>query len=378
MTYQLLDQPCRNFNILGIERITDPKDHREKVVLSNFAAGATGNLILLDPSTGEGESLALPGDSGAWALLNLHDRRLLVGTCPDFGYLHALDLARREWLPALRDEHETYIWNLVLGADGMVYGGTYPGCVLLRYDPARHVLENLGRVSSNAGDLYSRMVYGGLPGHLLIACGYSQPGLWLWEIASGVARPFGKPGATVKEINPRFICTELNGQLDFYDAATFEPLQVDLSIQLAPPQPAPRLAGSGASIQLSGERRLRVRGQEYYVEAVQEPGSLPHLNSIPTPRPPTRIHSLVSDPQGCIWGSSSFGQTIFRYDPSTGDVWNSQVVCNSGGEVYGMGFARGRLFLSAYAGGDHIVYDPHAEWNQVENQNPRTLAPVGP
>lgn len=385
MTYQLLTQPCRNFNVLGIERILDPKDHREKVALSNFASGATGNLILLDPSTGAGESILLPGDSGAWALLNVNDERLLVGTCPEFGYLHALDLARRgpqrEWLPSLRDERETYIWNLALGSDVMVYGGTYPGCVLLRYDPARHALDNLGRVSSNTGDLYSRTVYGGLPGHLLIACGYAQPRLWLWEIASGTAgtaRPFGKPGATVKEVNARFICTETQGQFDYYDATTFEPLGTDLSAQLAPPPPAPRYSGTGVSVQLGDGRLLRVRGQEYYVEDPGSPGTPANLVPTPTPRPPTRIHSLVSDPWGRLWGSASFGQTIFRYDPVTGDVWNSQVVCNSGGEVYGMTFANGRLFMSAYAGGDHIVYDPAAEWNQVQNGNPRTLQPVGP
>ena len=43
-------QPCHNFQILGIARFVDPQDGREKVVLANFAAGATGTIIIIDPS----------------------------------------------------------------------------------------------------------------------------------------------------------------------------------------------------------------------------------------------------------------------------------------------------------------------------------------
>ena len=95
MTYQRIGDPCRNFNILGSTTLIDPVDGREKVVLSNFAAGGTGNLIFLDPDTGEGEAIPLPGDEGAWAVLNLDNETLLVGTCPRSGYLHRLDLASR-------------------------------------------------------------------------------------------------------------------------------------------------------------------------------------------------------------------------------------------------------------------------------------------
>ena len=39
METESLGQPCRNFQILGIGSFIDPVDGREKVVLSNFAAG---------------------------------------------------------------------------------------------------------------------------------------------------------------------------------------------------------------------------------------------------------------------------------------------------------------------------------------------------
>lgn len=373
MTYERIGQPCRNFNILGSTIIVDPADGREKVVLSNFAAGATGNLILLDPESGEGEPIPLPGDEGAWAVLNLDDETLLVGTCPRYGYLHSLDLATRTWAAPLRDEGETYIWNLCRGSDGLVYGGTYPGCVLLRYDPARQRLENLGRMSENPDNLYSRYVYA-LPGHILVACGMAEMHLTLWDIERGQRRRFGRPGAQVRAVTDTFICTETDGQLNFYDTVTFEPMAARTD-QL-PVEPTLPYSGVRHVLTLQDGRLFAVRGQEYFVTDGTE--AQPPLRPIPTPRPPTRIHTITAAPDGKIWGSSGFGQTIFSYDPASGEHWNSSAVCDQGGEVYGMAFAGDRLFLSAYSGGDHAVYDPSQPWDQVNNRNPRTLEAAGP
>jgi hypothetical protein len=376
MSSQLLGQPCRNFQILGIGSFADPVDGREKVVLANFAAGAVGNIIIIDPLTGAGEDLALPGDNGAWAVLNFRDEKLLIGTCGQYGYLHCLDLRTRQWAAPLRDEKEQYIWNLCLGEDGMVYGGTYPGCVLLRYDPARHVLENLGRVSAVEGNLYSRLVYAGVPGHILVACGYAEAHLALWDMRTGQARRFGRPGASVREVGEDFLCTQVGEELDFCDLRTLEPLNEDLRHRLRTGGPPSRYRGMSFSAQLKDGRYLCTRGQEYYLD--EGGAERPALRPIPAPRPATRIHSLTCDAQGKVWGSAGFGQTIFSFDPQTGEEWNSQVVCDSGGEVYGMAFAGERLFMACYSGGDHVVYDPAHPWNQVDQLNPRTLKPAGP
>ena len=61
-----------------------------------------------------------------------------MGTCSNFGYVHAFDLKSRKWLEPLRDKDERYVWNMTLGSDGKIYGGTWPGCVLFQYDPEKH------------------------------------------------------------------------------------------------------------------------------------------------------------------------------------------------------------------------------------------------
>lgn len=376
--YTAIAEPCRNFNILGMTVFIDPKDGREKLVLSNYVEGSTGSLIFIDTETGKGEALQFPGDTGAWALLFMPEYgRLLVGTCESFGYLHSLDLKTRTWAKPLRHENELYIWNLELGSDGMVYGGTYPGCLLLRYDPGRHVLESMGRVSDNPRDLYSRTVYGGVPGHIIIAGGYDTSFLRAYDIEKQTFFDFGTPGAEVREIKDRFICTEYNGSFEFFDPVTFAPissegLNEELEIRkLTLPDGSDRHV-----IRLANGKWAGICGQSYFL--AEADGGAPELRSIPVPAPPTAIHTIVADDNGTIWGATEFGQTIFSCNPQNGTYWNSSNVCSSGGEVYGMQFAHGKLFLTAYAGGDHIVYDPRQPWDQLNNINPKTLRSVAP
>ncbi|RKN64297.1 hypothetical protein [Paenibacillus ginsengarvi] len=378
--YAAAAEPCRNFNILNVTSLVDPKDGREKLVLSNFAAGSVGNLIFIDTQTQEGEAVALPGDSGAWAVLPLGDK-LLVGTCPDYGYLHSLDLRTRQWAAPLRIESEKYIWNLALGSDGLVYGGTYPGCVLLRYDPGKHELVSLGRVSDNPKDMYSRNVYGDAPGRIIVSGGMDTPFLRVWDLETETFGDLGSPGETIRQVTPSFICTTLSGEQRFYDAKTLEPARGSQAEQWSGMLETREMEIGGGRqrvryVPLLDGSHAAVKGQDYLI---RRPGEKePTLRSIPTEAPATRIHTVISDGGGVLWGSSGFGQTIFRYNPADGSYWNSGAVCNAGGEVYGMAFAGDELFLAAYAGGDHIVYRPGEPWDQYGNVNPRTLRSVGP
>jgi hypothetical protein len=377
-SYERVGQPCRNFNILATAAVLDPYDGREKFVLSNFTAGGTGNLIFIDPASGEGESFRLPGDEGAWGLVNWNDEKLVVGTCPQYAYLHVFDLKTRTWAEPLRAPEEKYFWDLTIASDGNVYGGSWPGCSLYRYDPRTHTLERMGRVSDHPNDMYSRPIYGGLPGYVFVAGGYETLFLKAFHIASGTFRDFGKPGYTVREATAEFVCIEKDGDLQFYDSATFEPLADAEGLRKKLSVRAIELPNGQSCriVRLPSGRLAGVRGQEYFV--LDRPDDKPVLRRIPTDAPPTRIHTLAADEAGRIWGSCGFGQTIFRYDPADGSSWNSSSVCNAGGEVYGLQFYGGKLFMSAYVGGDHIVYDPKQPWDQLGNVNPRSLTPVRP
>jgi hypothetical protein len=391
--YEYLCDPCRNFCILGAITIRDPKDDREKVVLSSFFSGGTGGLVFIDPETQLGEWIELPGDEGAWALLSLDDKKLLVGTCGLKGYLHCLDLTSRTWAEPLRNENETYIWNLVQGSDGMVYGGTWPGCVLLQYDPEKHVLKNMGKMSRHSGNMYSRTVWS-VRNYIFINCGMEKPHITIWSIDTGNVKPFGKKGAQIIEIDSNYICTKTNGKLDFYDIKTFEHIENNLDIQKdeinqnrnnKTYQKILFDKGIGKILKLKDDRIFGIRGQEYFIVDTGSDDSFTYgngaalsLRKIPVDAPATGILTITSDNDECIWGSSNFGQTIFCYNTKSGEYFNTPAVCNNGGEVYGIRCINNKIFMTCYAGGDHVVYDPKKPWDQINNVNPKTLRSVAP
>ena len=97
MKVQKLAKPSRNFCIFnGLVIDEDPKDGKEKYVVSSYVAGGIGRIVFIDTHSKEGEGISIPDDEGAWALHYLPEQgKLLVGTCSNFGYVHTLDLKTR-------------------------------------------------------------------------------------------------------------------------------------------------------------------------------------------------------------------------------------------------------------------------------------------
>ena len=151
-----LDKPCRNFCILSAAAFTDPRDGLAKFAVVSFVGFGRGVLYLVEPRGNTAESYELPADNGAWALHNHHDRYLVIGTCPEGASIHRFDLAARRFDRSVQVEGETYVWDLVDGGDGYLYGDTYSGCKLFRCDPERMTVEDLGRVSPNPKNLYTQ------------------------------------------------------------------------------------------------------------------------------------------------------------------------------------------------------------------------------
>lgn len=385
-----LGQPSRNFCIFSSLLLTDPHDGKEKLVLANYADGGCGEVILIDLVTNEAESILFPGkgDFGAWALWNWRNEFLVVGTCSQEGYILRLDLRTREWAEPLQDPGEKYIWQWTEGSDGKLYGCTYPGCALLQYDPVSHVLVNLGRASSNERNMYSRTISGGIPGKIVISVGFDQPHLTVWDIASEtfteithIAELANVPAIAILESNPGYVKLNAGGTEVFLDSRTFEPIGKPVNADRRVTELSPDGRRSYPVHRLESGEFIGVRGQEYFV--MKEDGSDVRLFPIRTSAPATRIHALTTDDAGRVWGASALGQTIFRMNPEMvaaieASFWNSPSVCDGNGEVFGMLFVNGKLYMSSYSGGELVEYDPMQPWNQLEQINPRTVYRVGP
>ena len=224
MKANYLAKPCRNYCILANMLLpSDPKDGREKYVLSSFAAGGTGRIIFMDTKTETGETLELPGDEGAWALYYLEETgELLVGTCANYGYLHRLDLKTRTWAEPLRIDGETYIWNFARGKDGCVYGSNYPGCILVKYDPNTQTLTNAGRVCKEENNHYSRFIYTNADGNIIGSAGFDVLEMYYYDIDKREFKIFGEIGDAVLSAGEDYIFAENGDQYKFYDPFTLE------------------------------------------------------------------------------------------------------------------------------------------------------------
>lgn len=359
MQLKRLCEPCRNFCFLGSTalKIGD----KELLAFTSYAAGGLGLLALAEPDSGKCEYYKLPIDEGAWAMLQLGDT-LLLGTCSSHGCLLAFDLTSRTWSEPLNMSGETYIWNLVLGSDGRVYGGTYPGGLLLRYDHAARKLESLGRMSENFDNLYTRMVY---PddrgdGNLMISCGFASPECVIYNIyqqrvaavLSGTLKGFDSETVAVGE--------------SFYSRTDFRQTSAP-GHELGLP-PAATLQ-DGTEFGISGQEYFLKRGGETEYRAFASSRTVP---------PPTAILALALASDGKLWGSSAFGQTIFCYNPTTKRYSNTPCVCDAGGEVYGLCEKAGSLWMTCYCHGDTVEYKPGEPWDQRGGVNPRTAATAAP
>ncbi len=392
MKYEELGYPCRNFCIFASETFIDPKDNKRKYALSSFVAGGTGVVVLIDIESGEGESIVLPSDEGAWALLCWNNERLLIGTCAKYGYLHCLDLKTRTWLPSLKDENELYFWNLVEGSDGRIYGGTWPGGVLLRYDPTIHKLDNMGRMSPEEGNNYTRPLFNGAPGKIFLTSGYKDTHMVSWDISKEEYVKFGRTGAMVKEVTPDFVCGIIDSkkEINFYNPYTLESIEDTICFDNIDHSKIkhnfikkylvtfnPSGGHGGPNIRKprweGGQIKCGTAGQSYFIE---HPDGTKEYKRIPAEAPPTSILTLAYDGKGKIWGSSGLGQTIFHYETMTGQYYNTLEVANHGGEVYGICPVDDRIYMTSYCGGEHVVYYPDKPW--IKGENPKTVKTLRP
>ena len=393
MKWEELSKPCRNFCFFNVLKVYDPRDGDEKIVFSSFSSAENGVFVLLDPKTLEEEMYSLPYDSGAWAVIQLTgDHSLLFGTCTNDGAAHRFDLRNRAWAGSVKLD-EKYIWHFTAGSDGNIYGGTWPGCVLLRYDPVTHELTNIGKTSDNPDNNYSRTVYGQKPGKIYINNGYGAKHVSEYDIATQTFNYHFYDGGQIDSIFDSHIIVKNEDNL-------FQIVDPDTSLVFDNPVPYEEFIASGNPAAAAYKRRadddkdprmgiydghlikmsngdiFKSLGQEYAV--LRKDDAEPKIIKFKSEPPATFIHALIYDQNGLIWGATGLGMTIFNYNTETGAYWNSLPVSTGSGEVYGMVSHNGKIYMTAYSLGEHVVYDPARPWDHRNNINPKTVRRLYP
>jgi outer membrane protein assembly factor BamB len=401
-----LGTPCRAFQALAGRMVTDRQTGKEWFVLTNMNEMSGAELIFIDPAANTGRSIRAPKGAGSWALKEVAGDRLVVGTFYD-GQFMVFDLRQMQFVRSIRFPGEEYIWNLTLGGDGRLYGGTYPGGKLGALNLDTYTVEDCGAPAPP--NLYLRYVSPTPDGRILCSFGTEKPTTRLYD---PVARRFEAVPETLEGVTMGMVWQK-------YLLAGSSVFQGREFTRVPPPFPTPPAERGGWSVDLYlttdealflrqgnalyryriGEKALTliadmdlrggwclasnrkgevfgVRGQDYFH---LKPGDKTlKLRPIPVEIAPRPTLFLKADAKGRIWGGPSFGQTLFWMDTRTKKTVNTGGVCDAGGEVYDVTFLNGKTYAASYAGGDITEYDPTKPWDQWNLKNPRPVAKVGP
>ncbi|HZO89332.1 MAG TPA: hypothetical protein VFB38_13445 [Chthonomonadaceae bacterium] len=404
---EYLGEPCRAKQVLAGRVIVDRADGRERLVLTNDNETQGAELLCIDFEKDTGQLYPAPAGAGSWALHEVKGDRLVVGTFYD-GMFMVFDLKTHRFIKTVPFPGESYIWNLALGGDGRLYGGTYPGGKLGALDLDTYALEDCGAPA--APNQYLRYVSATPDGRILCSFGMQEPKSLLYDPATKRFSSLPKPleGASVGvSWNGYFIVgarvyqgrdfqavdpppfpvppAEKGGWYADADLTTPDTLYLHQGHALYCYRKGEAALTLLTDVDLRGGRLLGasrngallgVRGQDYFV---LQPGETTlRLRPIPVEGRGRPTLFLKADAQGRLWGGPHFGQTLFSYDTRTGKAVNTGVICDAGGEVYDVAFLHGKVYAASYSGGDITCYDPNAPWDQWNHKNPKPLATVGP
>lgn len=403
---EYLGAPCRAKNVLAGRVVTDRHSQREWLVLTNMNEKSHMELIFIDFHSNTGRVYRAPAGAGAWALEEVPGDRLIVGTYFD-GQFMVFDLKKMAFVKSVGFPGESYIWNLAMGRDGRIYGGTYGGGKLGAFDLRSYTVEDCGAPAPP--NMYLRYVSATPDGRILCSFGMEKPTTLLYDPATKQFSP----------VPPQLQGVSMAVTWNGYFLAGNRAFQGEALEEVKPiPFPTPPVEKGGwgvdtymttqdtlylrqgyalyrfkkgdsaltlvADIDLRGGRPLAgtregwlvgVRGQDYFV---LKPGDKElRLRPIPVESEPRPTHFLEADDRGRVWGGPTFGQTLFWLDPRTKKAVNTSTICDAGGEVYDVTFHKGNVYAAAYAGGDIVKYNPDEPWDQWNNKNPKTIASVG-
>jgi hypothetical protein len=407
----LLGEPCRAANVLSTRLVKS--GGKEWFALANMNEVSHCELIFIDPATNTGQLFRAPAGAGAWALKQVRDDLLIVGTFYD-GKFMVFDLKQKKFTKVIPFAGEEYIWNFALGNDGRIYGGTYPHAKLGALNLDTYEVEDCGAPAPP--NLYLRDVSELPDGRIFCHFGMQKQTRLIYDPWSKV---FSEVSPEMNKFDRGVLWNDYFIPVSSLDSSAADP-KVFHGASLepeAPPFPLPPkdrgawvvsqllttrdvlciqqgktiwsyragdkaltevctadLQGGGINAITSDGTVVGLNGQSYMV---LKPGEKEFaLRRYPIELSPRVPHFLRSDNAGKLWGGPTFGQTIFWLDINSKKFQNTDRVCNSGGEVYDAAFLDGKVYTVSYVGGDICRYDPSVPWDQRNNVNPKSIVHV--
>ncbi|MER7073758.1 hypothetical protein [Terrabacter sp. NPDC000476] len=419
----VLSQPLDGFSNTNVTAATVVGGRAK---LFTIVAGMPAELQMIDVQSGSVEvRRALPGVTSGWALTTGSDGSLYAAGSG--GHLF-------RYLPAsktLRDlgrvtSRATTVWDLERGADGRIWGVSYPGSELWSYNPSTNRVTSLGSVSTAHAYARSLAVSGS---YAYVGVGSTYPAVIRVSLSTGAKTRIGLPvpvtAGTVSDVEllGRYLLVRTPagtnasggryaGERRLYDTRTGSwnvaanmPAQTPSSLdpsgrfyyfsykQLWAVNSATGAKAAVASTTMNPGRDRHVvtatlggvsgRWLLAYdpagvVRAINLSTHRTGLYSVKFRSTKMRLKTLEEGARGAVYAGGFGGPSLAVMSPTTGTGPQYPArsgVRNSIGEVEGTKAHGSFEYIGTYTGGNVFRYDTTKPW--VDGSNPRLVASLG-
>ena len=429
-TFRSYGPVCKNFRFYWpTAQLCFDRNLGREVLIVFDDAGTGTRLLVIDLETGETTPYPFPHGGAPWHAKQARDGTLWIGL-NRIGQLAHFDPTARKYLPVARNpsgrQKFTHICDLTEAPDGSIYYGTYKNCQLWRYDPQADMHELIvtridarnnypyGLTTATDGRIvivtapraHSVWVYDPADGSLanLAPEKYRAPSNWSQPVAVGrwLLVDWFDPKNREMEVHLYDLAGDkFSKAIRFadYTLGTGDNTNVVLTAEgrvvvkaalgdyryLEVPSmklsPAFRLDAARHQMQIEptrdGQLLVTGWGQEYGVVPTSGGQIRWRIPEVPSTR--VRILALAGHTDGKVYGTAGLGNTMFSFDPKTGETVNSGQIADTSGEAYGICSYDDKLYMASYTWAVVTAYDPSKPWRVDTSlqSNPRTIGRLG-
>jgi streptogramin lyase len=352
----------------------------------------------------------VPHTSGAWNIAVSSDGQIYIPGDTGHVYRHKPGSLSLEDLGQALAE-EKVIWDLCAGANGEVFGATYPGCRVFRYrtsegfsDVCRGpVVDGENYVRCVAFHPLTGKVYAGVGSHahlIEIDSATGKKTELLADRTSGEEAvyslgivPDEKTGdrllawvtnrnqAIVYNLKTRAVERETpsesvksatrapNSSLVYFGRADHL-MSIDLNVPTAEPVEVVRCIGVNGS-HWFGDDDLCILTRYAQLLHFHPSSGKSEMLSLKIPPQPIPLQSVELGPDGKIWMGGFLSGGTACYDPATG----KSSLYKGMSQIERMGVLGGKLYFGVYPHGRFYQFDPGAAWS-ADGGNPRKIAQI--
>ena len=361
-------------------------DGRNLVISASLDLGTRGWLLVTDVDSGESCQVFFPEDvpnSPAYASLLSRNGRFYTGAGKVFC---EFDPAASDWLfhGVPQAETECFVGQAMAdGPDGLIYAGTYPTSHLVSFDPRTKAMRDYGQLDPE--EKYFTYLEFDAEGWAYAGLGTARYNIVAYDPKTGERRPL--LAEAERALGTAEVYAGTDGRVYGKAGERWYRLAGGRAEAIAEGQAAPRAEtgvigwGQKTGRFPDGRKIVAYNLPEKFLE-IETPGpdgAAGVMRRIPLAYKSggSQITSLVTGPDGRVFGSSAHPMHFFVFDPGRDKLEDWGPVPRVGGGNFCAMAVQGRFIAAAaYSGGFFYIYDTAKPWNgeRGDDPNPKLVA----